>query len=258
MDGMLGGGVPMAFNQNLNTWDTESLVIMTSAFQRASSYNQPMDNWKTSKVTSLLYTFFFAEQFNQDLSKWDVGKVTTFEACFGYALAFNNGANTDINPITGRTGLNGWNIGSGATGSIAFTIMFRSNDALKPLAFNRSLANWDTSKVTNMGNMFQLCTSLKQDFSLWDVSAVTNFSSMFLSCNINDDGTTTNYDALLLSWAQQNVQNSKGISFGSSKYSAAGFGDAAAGTGKAHLVASLTASPTPGHAWNITDGGLQT
>ena len=45
------------------------------------------------------------------------------------------------------------------------------------------LSNFDTSKVTNMGNMFYNCTSLISiDVSNFDTSSVTDMSCMFYNC----------------------------------------------------------------------------
>lgn len=46
------------------------------------------------------------------------------------------------------------------------------------------LDNWDTSKVTDMGNMFDSCSSLQRlDMSKCDTSKVTNMSYMIGSCS---------------------------------------------------------------------------
>jgi surface protein len=40
--------------------------------------------------------------------------------------------------------------------------------------FNYGIGAWNTSKVTNMQDMFNEATVFNQDISLWDVSKVTN------------------------------------------------------------------------------------
>jgi surface protein len=37
------------------------------------------------------------------------------------------------------------------------------------------IANWDTSSVTDMGEMFENATSFNQDLSGWNVSSVTSY-----------------------------------------------------------------------------------
>ena len=45
--------------------------------------------------------------------------------------------------------------------------------------FNKPLANWDVSNVTNMQNMFWAATNFNQDISNWDVSKVEDMRGMF-------------------------------------------------------------------------------
>ena len=48
---------------------------------------------------------------------------------------------------------------------------------------NLDVSNWDTSQVTNMGNMFNYCTKLTTlDVSNWDTSQVTDMNNMFHYC----------------------------------------------------------------------------
>ena len=46
-------------------------------------------------------------------------------------------------------------------------------------SFNADVSAWDTSSVTNMGNMFDRATSFNANISAWDVSSVTSMKSMF-------------------------------------------------------------------------------
>jgi surface protein len=41
------------------------------------------------------------------------------------------------------------------------------------------LSNFNTSKVTNMANMFTYCTAKTLNLSSFDISNVTSFSNMF-------------------------------------------------------------------------------
>ena len=110
-------------------------------------------------------------------------------------------------------------------------------------AFNQSVANFNTAKVTNMAYMFYGCIAFKQSLATFSMTLVANVTSMLQGVNINDTGTTTNYDATLVAWAAQDVPNSLNFHGGTSKYSVAGGGTAAR--------ASLEAD----HLWTITDGG---
>lgn len=76
---------------------------------------------------------------------------------------------------------------------VDMSYMFSSNKNLKDLS---NIKDWDTSKVTNMNNMFG--STYCPDFSAikdWDVSNVTNMSYMFTSNgNITDFSFMTNWD----------------------------------------------------------------
>lgn len=89
---------------------------------------------------------------------------------------------------------------------------------------------------------FRDCVALKADFSGWDVSGAVSLAGMFDGCDLNETGTTDNYDATLAGWAALDPRNSVAFDGGSSQYSVAG-GKAA----RDHLTAD--------HAWAITDGG---
>jgi len=41
------------------------------------------------------------------------------------------------------------------------------------------IGNWDTSKVTDMYNLFYFAENFNQDISNWDTSQVTDMNSMF-------------------------------------------------------------------------------
>lgn len=147
------------------------------------------------------------------------------------------------------------------TGALNTTLMF-----FNCTSFNGSVANWDLKSITSIYGMFRNCSSLNKDFSSWNVSAVTDFfgtfngcsslkqsfaswnisaitsgTNMFANTDINNIGTTTNYDNTLISWAAQNPGNSISIDFGTAKYSNA------AVAARGHL--------TNTHLWTITDGG---
>lgn len=91
--------------------------------------------------------------------------------------------------------------------------------------------------------MFYNCTSFKQSLATFNIPNVTFMTDILYNCNINNTGTTTNYDATLISWASQSVKNNLKLNAGASKYSSA------ATTSRTHLIGA--------HSWTITDGGLQ-
>lgn len=97
--------------------------------------------------------------------------------------------------------------------------------------------------IINMNSTFYGCSSLKVSFADWDISSTTDFTNFFALCDINETGTTDNYDSTLISWSQQNVQpNVKNVDFGTSKYSQLGK------IGRDILEAK---------GWTFVDGGYQ-
>ena len=108
---------------------------------------------------------------------------------------------------------------------------------------NLDVSNWDTSSVINMQAMFFSCPNLKADLSTFDITSVTNLANFAAGTNINDTGTTTNYDNTLISFAAQTPVSGLNVHFGSAQYSLGGAAEAARTT----LVTT--------YGWTITDGG---
>jgi len=165
--------------------------------------------------------FHNCSAFNQSVANFNTAEVTDMSSMFRGCSAFNQSvANFNTAKVTDMY------------------FMFRGCSA-----FNQSVANFNTAKVTNMAYMFYGCIAFKQSLATFSMTLVANVTSMLQGVNINDTGTTTNYDATLVAWAAQDVPNSLNFHGGTSKYSVAGGGTAAR--------ASLEAD----HLWTITDGG---
>jgi len=89
-----------------------------------------------------------------------------------------------------------------------------------------------------MSSMFYQATSFDQDLSSWNVSNVTNMTNMFYRATLS----TTNYDALLISWAAQTLQNNISFHGGYSKYSC--------------TTTDTRQSIIDTYNWTISDGGV--
>ncbi|UWD35315.1 BspA family leucine-rich repeat surface protein [Mycoplasma cottewii] len=93
------------FNQDLSSWNTQNVKLMTRMFQWARKFNNGGHalNWNTSKVTNMGAMFQGAESFNADITSWNVGKVTNLGEMFRDAKSFNqaigawNPRNTVVN-----------------------------------------------------------------------------------------------------------------------------------------------------------------
>ena len=90
--------------------------------------------------------------------------------------------------------------------------------------------------------MFYNCSVFKQSLASFSLIVVTDISSILAGTNINNIGTTTNYDNTLISWAAQTVKPSLSFHGGTAKYSDLG------------LTARNILTSAPNN-WVITDGG---
>lgn len=72
-------------------------------------------------------------------------------------------------------GLTTWDI----TGLERLSSLFFNCKSLEEI----NICNWNTSKITDMENMFGLCSNLKKIYGVIDLSSIENYNSMFSSCN---------------------------------------------------------------------------
>ena len=168
-----------AFNRPIGNWNMTKVNNIFAMFNGASVFNQPLSNWERvgstlGNVNNMLWAFRQASLFNQDISTWNVNKVIDFGSMFSLALAFNNGSNLNINPVTSRTGLNGWNINTLA--DVKMDGMFSATRD-----FNRSINDWNMSKVYNINQMFNSTVSFNQPINSWNTVSVTSMVGMFES-----------------------------------------------------------------------------
>ena len=86
---------------------------------------------------------------------------------------------------------------------------------------------------------FRQVIAFNQNLNNWDVSAVTDMTDMLKYITLS----TANYDALLLGWSVQRLQNEVVFSAGNSTYSSSSQGarDTLTGT----------------YNWTVTDGGVE-
>ncbi|MDF9801261.1 surface protein [Catalinimonas alkaloidigena] len=193
------------FNQNINNWDVSNVINMNVMFSYARGYNQDLSSWDVSNVTNMSGMFSNAISFNQDIGSWDVSSVTDMGGMFSNAVSFNQDiGNWDVSKLTNMShifykasafnqNLSGWNV-SNIT-DMSYMFQYASS-------FNQDLSSWDVSNVINMSRMFQYASAFDQDLSSWNIQKVGIMSYMFSSSGLSP----TNYDKILIGWADQNVQ----------------------------------------------------
>ncbi|MBU1901875.1 DUF285 domain-containing protein, partial [Patescibacteria group bacterium] len=206
------------FNQNIGGWETGNVVNMASTFDSASTFNQDISGWDTSKVTTMLRMFAQATAFDQNIGGWETSSVTDMSYMFRTASNFNQ----DIS---------GWNTG-------AVTNMYRM--FYEASSFNQNIGGWDTSSVLYMNEMFGSATSFDQNIGGWNVTSLLTATDMFSGVTLS----TTNYDALLNAWNDQNLQTGVPFSAGNSTYCA--------------VIPHDNLTDGAAHNWTITDAGLAT
>ncbi len=172
------------FNQPINDWDVSSVTNMSNMFAGFSTirynFNQPLDQWDVSQVTSMS-GMFQSSPFNQPIGNWDVSNVQSMSNMFTQAIDFNQPLNSWITTSLNRT-----------------SRMFANASA-----FNQPLNNWNTGMVIDMQNMFDNASAFSQSLENWDISSVTNMANMLNNTAISLE----NYDAMLIAWAAQAVND---------------------------------------------------
>ena len=235
------------FNQPVSTFDFTSVTAMYGMFQYCHAFNQSVANFDTSKVTDLNSLFLYCDVFNQSVANFDTHLVTNMSKMFSVMYEFNQSvANFDTGNVTNMSSMfNAAKFNQSVANFDTSKVTDMSHMFQGSALFNQSLATFDTSAVTDMHQMFREASAFNQDISGFDVDSVTDMTEMFRSSNALS---TTNYDALLITWGAQAVQNNVTFHAGDAKYTAGG--DAA--TARAHLVLAVGSG---GHGWTITDGG---
>ena len=236
-----------SFDSDLSAWNTSSAADLTAMFQDASAFNSDLSSWDVSQVTSLYDTFSNAASFNGNVSTWNTSRVTSFHRLFYEACAFSGDVSAwDVSQVTDfesafecdagnslfDSDLSAWDTSSATD----FSYMFECDGG--NCAFNQPIGSWNTSLVTDMQYMFFGSSAFNQDLSGWDVSWVTDLSYFLSGNNLSE----ANYDALLNSWAGQDVQSGVTFDAGNSIYTAAAIAS------RDYLVNTMN--------WTITDGGL--
>jgi surface protein len=217
------------FNQLIDNWDVSNVTSMPWMFNN-SNFNQPLENWDVSNVISMA-NMFSGTPFNQPIGNWDVSNVTNMEGMF-VETSFNQPiGNWDVSNVIYMSGMffnsqfnqpiGNWDVGNvvymknvflGSSfnqpiGNWDVSNVINMSSMFSHSQFNQSIVNWDVSNVINMTGMFWYNYSFNQDISTWTFSPYVIFS--FLDDGFISGGvfSVENYDLLLQSFSDQDLQN---------------------------------------------------
>jgi surface protein len=221
-----------SFNQSIGDWDVSNVTNMEQMFSN-SSFNQPIGNWDVSNVTNMGYMFYMNSSFNQPIGDWDVSNVVDMTGMFAglhnsmnLISSFNQPlGNWNVSNVANmmrmfegavsfNQPLNSWDVSNVTNMSRMFYIPFDWNTYTVSPAFNQPLNNWDVSNVTDMTGMFEGARNFNQDLSSWNFNSNVIFETpnhipgqySFILFTALD---TSNYDALLLRFAQLQLSGKK-------------------------------------------------
>ena len=214
---------PFAFAgcENLIVSATDAPILdsieLTSTFRRCRQLTSVGNGWDVSGVQRFTRMFNECDAFNQDISDWDMSFAAFLDHMFEDALVFNQ--NISVWDVSGVTDFND---------------MFEG-----ALQFNQPIGAWNTGNTTAFTHTLRGASAFDQDISSFDIRNVQNMTLMMEGVTLS----TANYDALLIAWEAQAVQDNVDFHAGNSQYTTGG----AAAAARAALIAD--------HNWTITDGG---
>ena len=186
---------------DVSNWDTGKVKYLTSTFSGDGHNTGEMlftelavENWDVSNVVDMKCTFYGCGQLTElDLSKWDTGKVENFRHIFADCFKL---AHIDF---TGWDTSSAWNFDGmfndctdlvdldlsdfDTENATNFAQFFEGCESLKTV---KGMENWNTSKVTSVGELFNYNGKSMQleylDLSGWDTSSMTDTGAMFNGC----------------------------------------------------------------------------
>ncbi len=251
-------------NPDTTHWDTSQVTNMRYMFARTANASPNTSHWDTSQVTNMSYMFYFAKVANPNTSSWDTSRVTSMRSMFRGALqatpdttTWNTSAVTDMALMFRDTTLanpdtSNWDISRVTDLSYMFYKAQRASPNTSRWntasvtdmrylfawsnATNLDTSNWDTGNVTKMQYMFYKASAANPDTTRWNIAKVTDMRAMFTDVTLR----TPHYDAMLSSFAAQNIQSN--VIFGG--------GNATYCSSEAERNYLITTQ-----GWSITDGG---
>ncbi len=201
----------------VNQWGNASWTSFDLAFYGCSNLDiVATDVPDLSRVNSLAGAFWDCNSLrgNNFFNEWDISNVTDLTAMFFLANSFNQP-------------LDKWDLRN---------VTQMSNMFFQATQFNQPLDKWNVENVENMHSMFKLATSFNQNLEKWNIEKVSSMIDFLDSVTLSEE----NYDAILNSWSNQQIQSSLVFDAGNSQY-------CSGESGRQKLIDDF--------GWTITDGG---
>jgi len=168
------------FNEYIGSWNVSNVIYMEETFMGATSFNRRISKWNISNVINMSNMFNGASSFKKSLVNWTnlYNLIFTLDENDNI-IATKTNVNTE-NMFTGTTSLDYDTVIGNVTQDTILDIVdyfnFSYSDALIEY---EDIPNWDTSKITDMSELFQNFKTFNEDISGWDTSRVTSMSYMF-------------------------------------------------------------------------------
>lgn len=176
-------------------------------------------------ITTLNETFFDCRNLGSfDVSKWDLSN------CINLRRAFKNVGRNAAGTFTALNVLN-WDVSN----------VTRMDEILQRTDISIfDTTNWVTTAMLNMKSAFRQCNNLDYPLDNFDMNGVTDVRDLFRD---STGMSTANYDATLISWANQTLNQNEQTNFGDAKYTLGGLAEASRDT----IINT--------YGWTIQDGG---
>ena len=181
------------------TINPQSITDLSDLFSGCTSLKYLPDSlseWDTSKVTNMNGIFYGcrALEYLPDISEWKTSNVKSMMSMFNGCSSLLELPDISKWDISSTEDISCMFINCSSLRIIPENIsdwktenvtnmgdMFNGCSKIKDLSF---LTKWNTSKVTSMKNMFKGCTSLSKrpDITKWDIKKIADIKDMFKDC----------------------------------------------------------------------------
>lgn len=175
--------------------ECETMSYMFAKCKKLGTGNGNWD-WNTTTITNMNSLFSGDNKFNGNISKWDISNVTNTVMMFATATSFNQD-------------LSKWETGNVEDMSYMF---------MNAISFNQDIGKWDTTNTVKMRAMFHNALQFNQNIGAWNVEELQNCEAFLEK---NKHFSTQNYDALLIGWSKQKLQQGLTLNVGKTKNSEA-------------------------------------